>query len=200
MNLLKELILLNEAKASTPEFNAAVDKLFDLLDKAGKTKLTGPLEGNLISKSQVNDWLKGKSDYRLRNAGNMLVKLGFNEKTANKAITSLVKLGATDSEATMIVSALNESTAHATVEQVEHFTPEQVLDKADMLADGDDLTPIHNGKGLTIDEVTTDDDGNPVVVLEVFVRRKRWLAHVTFGPDLEAIRVNVEEDSNAFRR
>lgn len=95
---------------------------------------------------------------------------------------------------------LLESAAHATIEQVKRLTPTQVLDKAEFLADGDDLTPLQKGTDLAIDEITTDDDGNPVIVLEAFWKQNRWIAHITFGPDFEVMRAYVEKDKTLFRR
>lgn len=95
---------------------------------------------------------------------------------------------------------LAEQQAHATVDQVKRLTVEQVLDKADFCADGDDLTPITDGEDQAIDEVTTDDDGNPVVVVEAYYKRNRFTASIVFGPDLEVIKVYVEKDKNAFKR
>jgi uncharacterized protein YuzE len=94
--------------------------------------------------------------------------------------------------------ALQESAS--VMKAVEALTVEQVISKADYCAGGDDLTPLYKGKEQKVEEVTTDDHGDTVVVISAVYRSNTWMGHVTFNNKLDAIEVTVVKDKMRFKR
>jgi hypothetical protein len=59
---------------------------------------------------------------------------------------------------------------------------------------------LYKGKEQKVEEVTTDDHGDTVVVISAVYRSNTWMGHVTFNNKLDAIEVTVVKDKMRFKR